>query len=224
MTPLSKLRATLMVSTVVALSVWTDEAQASFSNEYNADVRRCFCDPLDGGTIVWIAMGRLIEKRPTPETIAFYLLVERSYGASAPTMGKEITLKRVTTSEPGGLLLLESKQRPGDPYVLGVEAGKTLRFIGTPESGWGQRWTYDEYCVERRDADAVLSFIESVDFDYLRCLDEITDALDIPKPSYLKPDHSACSADGTETLTSMALALGLLARRRGRSTGVGPQT
>lgn len=223
MTPFRKLTATIMVSTVASLSVWTDEARASSSNEYRADVRRCFCDPLDGGSIVWIAMGRLIEKRPTPETIAFYLLVEKSYGASAPEVGMEIPLKRVSTSEPGGLLLLESKQRPDDPYVLGVEAGQTLRFIGTPESGWGTRWTYEEYCVERRDADAVLSFIESVEFDYLRCLDEITDALDIPKPSYLQPDHSACSGGGTEMLTGMALALGLLARRRGRSKWEEPQ-
>lgn len=220
MTRCHALMAAVLTSIAAAFSFGVVEARGS-SSRFEPDVRGCFCYAL--GSIVSIAMGPLIVKRPTPETINFYLLVEKRYGPSAPAVGEEIQLRSVTSSGPGGLLLLESERRPDEQYVLGVEAGQTLRFLGTPSSGWGEGYTFDEYCVERLDADAVLSFIESVNFDELRCLDEITDVLDIPKPSYLQPDDSGCSGGGFEALTGMALGLGLFARRQEPSTGEGPQ-
>lgn len=230
MTPLRKRTVTMMVSTVAAVAVWPAANRASFSNDYEPDLRRCFCGRLDGNDIVSIVMGRLIEGRPTPEGVDFHLLVEGSYGASAPAVGEEVPLRWATLtlegpSGPGSLLLLEDEDKPDERRVLWVEEGQTLRFLGSPSSHLGFDYFFDEHCVERRDADAVLSFIESVDFDYLRCLDEVPDALDIPRPSYLERGESGCSGGGSEALTGMALALGLLAGvRRGSHAARSPRS
>lgn len=231
MTRTHALIAALTAGLVATFGHVTDQANASYV-PFQPDLRRCFCDALSRRDIEWIVMAQLLQRRetrPEGDVIASYLVVENRYGATAPPIGTEIPFRigdeiplRIGDEiGPERQVLVMRKRNPDELYVLGVETGKTLRFIGTPESGWGERYTYDEYCVERRDAHAVLSFVESVDFDPVRCLDRITEELGIPKPVPFVPEDPGCSSGRSTDAVWMAFLAWLLARRPRRNPSSG---
>jgi hypothetical protein len=190
-----------------------DPAKASYS-EFRPDLRGCFCDTLLG-SVESVAFGQLRLRDGL-----FYLFVEAGYGPTAPLVGSEVLLQWALQSGPGGLILVISSRPENGESTFYVEAGKTLRYWGTAQSGWGDGYTFDEYCVDRREIDEVMSFMESIDFDYLRCREEIREALDLPEPESFDSEDSGCGGGGFGSGWSLGLAgwfgLWFRGRRRGR--------
>lgn len=206
-----------MASILVAAVATSAPAVLASTRVFEPDRRACFCKFLNSSPeqgVAFIVTGERIFRESQ-----FFLLVEKRYGEGAPALGEEVLLESVDLAQPTSLLLYQVQDRPDDQFVHYLQPGQTIRFIGSPDSGWSYSDTFGKYCTELRDADEVLTFIESIDFDYIRCLDGLANAVDLPEymPDYMEEDYGCGSS--TPPAPAIGFVLSLFAFWRLRRSG-----
>jgi hypothetical protein len=145
-------------------------------------------------------LGSSVDFAATGNTVwrgeEIYLIIDETFGTRAPALGDEILMPWVLRPGPGGYAILRWSETTKGFSGIPLPTDRMVRYFHHPESGWGNGYTFDEYCEHSRPVADVLEFYASIDFDAQVCYDEVIEALDILDGQSLNRNDSGCSGAG----------------------------